>query len=87
MKPEKLYTLANLIITISFAMMMLGTYIGFVDHEAFTIPQQVLGHISIMVGAGLLKLSYVMRLNASMHLKINDFAPGEMEFPGEIEVS
>ena len=74
MSIRKVYALANIIIGISFLMMLLGAYVGFVDHDAFTIPQQVVAHISIMIGAGLLKLSYVMRLNASMHMGINDFS-------------
>lgn len=86
MPTTKLYLIANIIIGISIAMMVIGGYVGFVDHEAFTIPQQVLAHISIMLGAGFLKLSYVMRLNASMHLRINDFAPVEREMPCEVEL-
>ncbi|MCW8875552.1 MAG: hypothetical protein OQJ89_08410 [Kangiellaceae bacterium] len=83
MSAKRVYTLANGIIALSFMMMIAGAYVGFVDHDAFTIPQQVVAHISIMVGAGLLKLSYVMRLNASLHLKINDFAHLELEMPHE----
>ena len=84
MSTKKLYSVANAIISLSFVMMIAGAYVGFVDHDAFTIPQQVIAHISIMVGAGLLKLSYVMRLNASLHLKINDFAHLELEMPHEV---
>lgn len=86
MSAKKLYTIANSIIAVSFLMMIIGAYVGFVDHDAFTISQQVVAHISIMLGAGFLKLSYVMRLNASKHLKINDFAPQEREMPGEVEL-
>jgi len=86
MSIKKVYSLANIVIGISFVMMVVGAYVGFVDHDAFTLTQQVIAHISIMVGAGLLKLSYVMRLNASMHLRINDFSHLEREMPGEVEL-
>lgn len=87
MSIKKVYSLANGIIVLSFVMMVVGAYVGFVDHDAFTLGQQVIAHISIMIGAGLLKLSYVMRLNASMHLKINDFSHFEREMPGEVELN
>ena len=77
------YQLANALITLSFIIMAAAIYVGFVDHQSFSIPQQVVAHISIMIGAALLKLSYVLRLNASFHLIINDFQPQEIEFPGE----
>ncbi|TQV87037.1 hypothetical protein [Aliikangiella coralliicola] len=86
MPAKKLYRIANTIIVLSIVMMASGAYVGFIDHEAFSIPQQVIAHISIMLGAGFLKLSYVMHLNASKHLGINDFSPGEMEFAGELEI-
>ncbi|MEP1741697.1 MAG: transmembrane sensor/regulator PpyR [Kangiellaceae bacterium] len=86
MTNEQLYLTANVIIAISFSLIGAGIFVGFVEHLTFTIPQQVLAHISIMLGAGFLKLSYVMRLNASKHLGINDFAPLEIEMPNEMEV-
>jgi len=74
MCPKSVLRIAKILIPASIAAMLVGGYIGFVDHSAWSLQVQVLAHISIMLGAGLLKLSYVMHLNASKHLGINDFA-------------
>lgn len=74
MCPKTLLRVAKYLMPASIATMMVGGYVGFVDHSAWSLQAQVLAHISIMLGAGLLKLSYVMHLNASKHLGINDYA-------------
>ncbi len=77
MKPSKILRIANQLMPLSVAMMLVGAYIGFIDHENWSLLAQVIAHVGIMLGAALLKLSYVMHLNASKHLGINDFArPG-----------
>ena len=73
MCPKKSLILANRMMPVSLAMVLVGIYIGFIDHEAWTLQAQVIAHISTMLGAGFLKLSYVMHLNASKQLAINDF--------------
>ena len=75
MCPTRILQYANYLMPAAVLVMLAGAYIGFVDHTAWTLQAQVLAHIGIMLGAGLLKLSYVMHLNASMHLGINDYAP------------
>ena len=75
MHPKKILQIANRFMPLSVAMMLVGAYIGYVDHAAWSLQVQVVAHISILLGAILLKVSYVMHLNASKHLAINDFAP------------
>ena len=60
---------------LSIAMMLVGAYVGFIDHEHWSLAAQVFAHVGILLGAAMLKLSYVMHLNASKHLGVNDFAP------------
>lgn len=67
--------IANKLMPFSIFMMVAGAYIGFVDHAAWSLLSQVIAHISVLLGAFLLKISYVMHLNASKHLNLNDFAP------------
>ena len=74
MCPEHIRRLAAKLMPASIAVMLIGAWIGFVDHQDWSLQTQVLAHISLMLGAAFLKLSYVMHLNASKHLGINDFA-------------
>ncbi len=74
MCPKKALRVAEWLMPLSIATVLVSGYIGFVDHDAWSLQAQVVAHISIMLGAGFLKSSYVMYLNASMHLGINDFA-------------
>ncbi len=74
MCPKKALKVAEWLMPISVATMMVAGYIGFVDHDAWSLQTQIVAHICIMLGAGFLKLSYMLYLNASMHLGINDFA-------------
>ncbi len=76
MCPKDSLRIAGYLIPLSIAIMIVAGYIGFIDHDAWSLEAQVVAHISMMLGAGFLKLSYVMHLNASMHLGINDFAYG-----------
>ena len=69
-----IYRTANLLLPASILVMLGGAYVGFIGHEAFTLSQQVTAHISIMLGALVLKVGYVMHLNASKHLKLGEFA-------------
>ncbi len=73
MCPKRILRAAEWLMPLSIATMLVAGYIGFVGHDVWSLQAQVVAHISIMLGAGLLKLSYVMYLNASMHLGINDF--------------
>ena len=74
MCPKRILGIAQYLMPLSLATILVAGYIGFVDHDAWSLQAQVGAHISIMLGAGLLKLSYMIYLNASMHLGINDFA-------------
>lgn len=75
MAPEQILKIANRLMPLATAMMLVGVYVGFIDHAHWSLLAQVIAHVGIMIGAALLKLSYVMHLNASKHLGINDFAP------------
>lgn len=78
MNAQKILRIAHGLMPASIAMMVVGAYVGFIDHQAWSLQAQVVAHIGIMLGAALLKLSYVMYLNASKHLGINDFAPAAL---------
>ena len=75
MKSATVLRIANRLMPLSVLMMLVGAYIGFIDHAAWSLQLQVIAHINVLLGAVLLKVSYVMHLNASKHLQINDFAP------------
>ena len=75
MHPEKQLRIANSLMPTSIITMLLGAYVGFIDHENWSLQAQVTAHISVLLGAVFLKLSYVLHLNASKHLEINDFIP------------
>lgn len=79
MTQHQVLTIANRLMPFSVALMLVGAYVGFIDHEHWSLGAQVIAHVGIMLGAALLKLSYVMHLNASKHLGINDFAPAIVE--------
>lgn len=72
--PKSILRVTEFLMPAAIVIMLVGGYIGFVAPDAWPLQAQVLAHISIMLGAVFLKLSYVMHLNASMHLGINDFA-------------
>lgn len=74
MCPKRILRISEWLMPLSIATILVAGYIGFVDHDAWSLSAQIAAHISIMLGAGFLKLSYMMYLNASMHLGINDFA-------------
>ena len=74
MCPKRVLRVSEWLMPLSIATILVAGYIGFVDHDAWSLSAQVVAHISIMLGAAFLKLSYMMYLNASMHLGINDFA-------------
>ncbi len=70
MCPQKLLRIANTLMPASIAMMLAGAYVGFIDHDNWSLTAQVLAHIGLMLGAGFLKLGYVMHLNASTQLEV-----------------
>ena len=74
MDSERLLRIANSLIPASFFIMLLGAYIGFIDYANWSLQAQVCAHIAVLLGAASLKVSYVMHLNASKHLGVNDFA-------------
>ena len=82
MNAQKILRIAHGLMPASIALMVAGVYVGFIDHQAWSLQAQVGAHIGIMLGAALLKLSYVMYLNASKHLRINDFAPAHHRASG-----
>ena len=71
MNAQKILRIAHGLMPASIALMVAGVYVGFIDHQAWSLQAQVGAHIGIMLGAALLKLSYVMYLNASKHLPAN----------------
>ena len=74
MDPKRLLRIANLLMPASLFIMLLGAYIGFIDHNNWPLTAQVFAHIAVLLGAVSLKVSYVIHLNASKHLGVNDFA-------------
>ena len=74
MAHRNLLKLAHKIIMISISIMIAGIYIGFIDHDNWSLTAQVMAHVGTMLSAATLKLGYVMHLTASKHLSINEFA-------------
>jgi len=68
MKAQNYYVLGSILLVAAISIMSIGVYIGFFDHSSYTIPQQIVAHIGIMFGAGILKLSYVIRLASTQHI-------------------
>jgi hypothetical protein len=68
MKAQSYYELGSILLVAAISIMSIGVYIGFFDHSSYTIPQQIVAHIGIMFGAGILKLGYVIRLAATQHI-------------------
>jgi len=83
MAPQTILKLSYRVMAASIVALAVGIYIGFIDHAHWSIASQVVAQVGIMLGAGFLKLGYVMYLNASKHLGINDFAPETGMQPAE----
>lgn len=81
MNARTLKRLAAFLIPSALAAMAAGAYVGFVAHDNFSLQAQVVAHIATLLGAVVLKLSYVLHLNACKHLQINEFANVKSQSP------
>jgi hypothetical protein len=83
MKAQDYYVLGNVLLVVSILIIGTGVYIGFIEDHSFTIPQQIVAHLGIIVSAVTLKFGYVIRLAATQIL--DDTMPGSIKSEEPVE--
>ncbi|OIN25574.1 hypothetical protein [Vibrio barjaei] len=65
---DRLLTFSNVALVTTFVAMIVSILVSYPYAHLFTLPQQIAAHISTIIIAGLLKVSYVTRCLAQYNL-------------------